>query len=327
MSNAGTPDVRTPSRNWRDIALMIVLLALMIGGLAGLAVATGWSETKAQLMRLGVIQIAALLGLSLVNYLARTVRWHFFARRLGLPSGALRDIRHYLGGFAMSATPGRVGELIRMRWLRRETGWSYDRLAPLVLVDRAADLAAMAIILGLALIFSQTGIAGAIPLAILALGTAFVFTHPDLLSNVVTVGYRSTGLFPRLMGKVRRAARSLGAFTTPWTLIISAFLGIIGWMAEGYAFYLILGWLGSNVSFWTATAIFVFSTLAGGLTGAPGGVGGAEAAMIGLLSLNGVSLETAVAATLIIRLVTFWFAIGIGLFIFPIAERKAGLAK
>ena len=70
-------------------------------------------------------------------------------------------------------------------------------------------------------------------------------------------------------------------------------------------------------------AIFTFSTLAGGLTGAPGGVGGAEAAMIALLALQGVPLEVSVPATAVIRLTTLWFAIGIGLAVFPVAERAS----
>ena len=54
-----------------------------------------------------------------------------------------------------------------------------------------------------------------------------------------------------------------------------------------------------------------------------GGVGGAEAAMVALLSLEGVGLETSVPATAIIRVTTLWFAIGIGLILFPIAEKHS----
>ena len=92
-------------------------------------------------------------------------------------------------------------------------------------------------------------------------------------------------------------------------------------MAEGYAFHLLLMWMGADIGFWMAVAIFVFATLAGGLTGAPGGVGGAEAAMIALLMVQHVPLEVSVPATLIIRVTTLWFAIGIGLIVFPFAER------
>ena len=108
------------SRRLRDRLLLAGLLALVGLGLVGLAAKTGWDETLAQIGKLGFGQIVVLLGLSLVNYVFRGLRWHLLARRLGLETGLLQDMRHFLGGFAMSVTPGRVGELVRMRWLRRE---------------------------------------------------------------------------------------------------------------------------------------------------------------------------------------------------------------
>ncbi|MEM9477465.1 MAG: lysylphosphatidylglycerol synthase transmembrane domain-containing protein [Pseudomonadota bacterium] len=312
---------RARSQSRRDLWILGGLFALMVVGLLGLAAATGWEETVAEIGKLKALEIAVLLALSLVNYGFRGFRWHLFARRLGLPTGLGQDLRHFIGGFAMSATPGRVGELVRMRWLKRETGWSFERTAPLVLVDRASDLVAMALILALALALSAAGIAGAVPVVILALAAAYVATHPSLLGGLAGFGYRILGVFPRLFARIRAAARSLAAFRGPWLIVLAAVLGIIGWLAEGYAFHLLLMWMGANVGFWTAVAIFVFSTLAGGLTGAPGGVGGAEAAMIALLTLEGVPLEVSIPATLIIRVTTLWFAILLGLAVFPVAER------
>lgn len=312
---------RSNGRRLRDFLLVAGLLGLFLAGLAGLAAATGWEETWHQLSRLTLAQVGILLALSLVNYIFRGGRWHLFARTLGLPTTLGQDLRHFLGGFAMTVTPGRVGELIRMRWLKRETGWAVERTAPLVLVDRASDLAAMSLILGLSIALSATGIAGAIPVAILAALGAYVATRPRLLAFFVTRTYKLIGLWPRLFGRVRMAARSLRQFSKPGVLSISLGLGIIGWLAEGLAFHILLMWMGADIGFFTAVAIFVFSALAGGLTGAPGGVGGAEAAMIALLKLQGVPMEVSVPATAVIRLTTLWFAIGIGLAIFPFAER------
>lgn len=311
------------SRRLRDRLLLAGLLALVGLGLVGLAAKTGWEETLAQLGRVGFAQIAALLGLSLVNYVFRGLRWHLLARRLGLQTTLAQDLRHFLGGFAMSVTPGRVGELVRMRWLRRETGWPVERTAPLVLMDRASDLATMALILALGIGLGTGGILYAGPVVIVALVLAFVATRPRLLAGIVTIAYRATGLLPRLMAQLRHAARSLARFSTPMVVAAALGLGAIGWMAEGYAFHLLLIWLGAGVNFWTAVVIFTFSTLAGGLTGAPGGVGGAEAAMIALLALQGVPLDVSVPATAVIRLTTLWFAIGIGLAVFPVAERAS----
>ncbi len=271
-----------------------VLLALFLAGILGLAAATGWQETAAQIARLSAVQIGGLLVLSLANYLMRALRWHVFARRLGLPVGPLQSLRHYLGGFAMSVTPGRVGELVRMRWLRRETGWSVERTAPLALVDRASDLAVMALILALAVSLAAGGMGGGLAVAVAALAVAYAATRPRLIAAAVTLAYRATGRLPGFCprrGSPR--ARSLSRFSHPPVLLAALALGFAGWLAEGFAFHLLLGWMGSDIGLWKASGIFVFATLAGRLTGTPGagGVGGAEAAMIALLSLEGVPME------------------------------------
>lgn len=311
-------------RRWRDVALLGGLAVLVVAGLFGLAAATGWEETLAAFGRLTLVEVAFLLVLSLANYIFRGLRWHLFASRLGLTMTIVQNLRHFLGGFAMSVTPGRVGELVRMRWIRRETGWSFERTAPLVLADRASDLAAMAILLAAALALSTKGMVGAAPVAAFALVIALIATRPALLKMVADLGHRATGRrLPRLFVRVRRAAESLGAFSSPSVLLIATALGLIGWLAEGWAFHLLLMWMGADIGFWMAVGIFVFATLAGGLTGLPGGLGGAEAAMVALLALDGVPLEIAVPATLIIRVTTLWFAIGIGLLVFPVAERTS----
>ena len=45
--------------------------------------------------------------------------------------------------------------------------------------------------------------------------------------------------------------------------------------------------------------------------------------MVALLSLQGVPLEVSLPATAVIRLTTLWYAIAIGLVVFPFATRAA----
>ena len=325
MSSTNTPlpaPAAAPlARRARDLALMAALFGLMLAGLAGLAAATGWQETLDHMAGLSFLQIAGLLSLSLVNYAFRGLRWHIFTRSLGLRTGLAQNLRHFLGGFAMSVTPGRVGELVRMRWLRRETGWSFERTAPLVLADRASDLAAIALILGGSVALSTGGIKGAVPVTLAALAAAIIATRPALLAALVTLAYRASGLAPRLFARLRGAAKSLRRVSNGPVLASALGLGLVGWLAEGYAFYLLLMWMGADVPLVMAIGIFVFATLVGGLTGAPGGIGGAEGTMIALLALQGIPFEVSLPATLIIRVTTLWFAIGLGLVIFPFAER------
>ena len=304
-----------------------LLLGLFLLGMVGMAFASGWEETLAQIRKISALQIALLLLLSLTNYFARGLRWHIYTRALGLPTTMLQDFRHYLGGFALTVTPGRVGELIRLNWIIREAGVPYARTAPLALVDRAADLVSVGLLLALTLALSTTGISGGIPVAITAIIVAIVVTRPTLFHWIVTLGWKTLGKFPRLFATIRSATRRLHAFSTPRIAIPALLLGAIGWFAEGFAFHLLLIWLGVDISVWTSVSIFLFAMMAGGATGMPGGLGGAEITMLGLLALQGIPLEITLPVTAIIRATTLWFAILIGLGVFPIAERQARRGK
>jgi uncharacterized protein (TIRG00374 family) len=326
MMSADTPIPnleKSPSRRGsRDRLIVAVLLLALAVGLVGLARSAQWDDILSALSRLGWHELAILLALSLVNYVLRSVRWHLFAHSLGFSTPAALNASHYLGGFAMSVTPGRVGEFVRIRWLARDAGVALDRAFPVVLGDRASDLASLAILLAASLMLAAKGIEGAVFITLLALTAAFVAIHPRLLATVVSTIYRLAGRrAPRLFARLRRSALSLEAFAKGGVLLPALLLGMAGWAAEGYAFHLLLTWFGVDIGLWRALAIFIFSTLAGGLTGAPGGLGGAEAAMVALLSLDGTPLGVAVAATAVIRVTTLWFAVAIGLVAFPLAER------
>ncbi|MEM7441385.1 MAG: lysylphosphatidylglycerol synthase transmembrane domain-containing protein [Pseudomonadota bacterium] len=298
--------------------LLVLGLFVLCGALA-LMTASG-EDIWHQITRLTLTQILLLLALSLLNYGARALRWFLYARAIGVPLGLVQTVRHYLGGFALTMTPGRLGELIRVRWIGRETGAGVELTAPLVLVDRAADLAATALLLTASVVLMAGGIAGAVPVAALGLAAAVVATRPRLFRWTVTSLWKMTGRWPRIFARARRASKTLRPFSNPTIAVPALLLGFIGWFAEGYAFYLLLDWMGAPVPLWTCIGIFVFAMMTGGATGLPGGIGGAEAAMLALLALQGVPLEVALPATAIIRITTLWFAVGLGFSTFPWAE-------
>ncbi len=306
----------------KDLLFGLGMLALFIIGMGMIIAYTGWSETAASLAKLGWGQMAILLGLSLGNYTLRALRWHLLSRALRLPVSLARNGVIYLAGFALTITPGRVGELVRLRWIRRDTGTKMLQSAPIMLGDRAADLAGVAVLLLIAALLGLGGAGGVYWVAALSLVLAFLATNPKLLTVLITLGWRSFGRGARLFAGLRRTVRQLSRFTTAQVALPVLALSALGWLLEGYSFYLLLGWLGVGLGFWMAVGVFLFSMLGGGATGLPGGLGGAEAVMVGLLSLQGVPLEISLPATIIIRITTLWFAILIGILIFPIAERK-----
>jgi uncharacterized protein (TIRG00374 family) len=305
---------------------LIVLAIFVACGVLAFFTASG-EDIWHQITLLSFAQIGILLALSLVNYSFRATRWFLYGRALGLDLGLWQVMRHYLGGFALTMTPGRLGELVRIRWINRETGASVERTAPLALVDRAADLASSGLLLAAAMLIMAGGISGGIPVAIFAIIVAIVATRPTLFRWCVTRLYKIIGRKPRLFARARRAAQSLKPFSQPKVAIPAFALGFIGWFAEGYALYLLLTWMGADISVWACVGIFVFSMMTGGATGLPGGIGGAEAAMLALLSIQGIPLEIAIPATAIIRITTLWFAVGLGVLFFPLAEAASSRGR
>ncbi len=105
-------------------------------------------------------------------------------------------------------------------------------------------------------------------------------------------------------------------------LLYGIVLGLLAWGAEGLAFYYIMHVLGSDLSLSTALFIYAFSILVGALSFLPGGLGGFEVTMVTLLILNHVAQPQAVAATVLIRLVTLWFAVALGVIALTMPARK-----
>jgi len=82
-------------------------------------------------------------------------------------------------------------------------------------------------------------------------------------------------------------------------------------------------YLAETVAGWDPwSGIFVHSValLGGALSMLPGGVGGAEVALTLLLDRMGLTLTDAVVAAVLIRLVTFWYAIVLGAVVWFLSE-------
>jgi len=303
------------------IRYTIAMLLLVVLGFAIAEISTSNAHNVWE--KLGLItfgQWMIVLGLALADYLLRAARWQIYLQTMKLWVPPLRSVFHYIGGFAFTLTPARVGELVRLHWVAESTGRKETDLLPLGLIDRVSDLIATGILLVTAIGFTSLGGGGAIVPVLFAFGIVYIATHPGFLRRSVEVTYRVIKRFPRAFASMRRSLGDIRIFMKARVLFPTTALGIIGWLAEAYALYLILDWLGAPLSFWLVLFIFKSALLGGGATGMPGGVGGIEAIMVGLLTLNDVPLDVALASTAIIRAATLWFAVVLGFMSFPLAQ-------
>ena len=293
--------------------------------LASFSIYADLSEIGDRLRGFGWWSFVAALGLALVNYVLRLVRWSLYLAHTGLAVPLRIRVLTFLAGFALSITPGKLGELIKSYLLRESCGIPVTRSAPIVIAERVTDLLAL-LILGLAGV-AFYGVARSMVVAgaaVIAVGFV-VLAWPRLAHVVIALVCRPRPLqrfAPRLLGMYDGLATLLRPRPLSWATA----LALIAWLAECVGFSLIIsGFPGAAVPLGLATLIYAATTIAGALSFLPGGLLVTEASMTLLLieSSGGMDQATAVAATILTRLATLWFAVAIGVIALAVLRRIA----
>lgn len=296
---------------WRLRALILSIVVATAGYLA-FSLWGGWEEVVAAFVQIGLLGTLIALSLSLVNYGLRFGRWQLYLSQLGHRVPWSPSLRIYLSGFALTTTPGKAGEAFR-GVLLKQRGVPFPATFAAFISERLSDLVAIVLLtlVGLAQYPQARGIVLAGVLGIVVVLACL--SSQTLLDRLHRWASARQG---KLMALVAHASEMLGGARRchrPGLLGVATVISVVAWGAEALAFYWMLGWLGADISLSFAIFVYALSMLAGALSFLPGGLGGAEAVMVSLLVLKGMTMPAAIAATVFIRLATLWFAVVIGL--------------
>ena len=304
-------------------ALIVSILLTMVG-YAVAVLWSGYAETWQAVSSLGLGMWLLVLLLSFINYVIRYARWEIYLASLDTPSIPRRQhFLIYLAGFALTTTPGKAGEAIRSYYLK-PYGVGYGQSLSVLFVERLMDLLAVILIALLSTryfedpaYFTAACLAGLVVLAILPL------VHYRPLWNWLAV--TANNISPKLGNPVNKLVGMINdsaVLLKNRLLYGGLLLAIVAWGLEGYGFYLVLHVLGLEVNPLVAVGIYSIAVLIGAMSFFPGGLGGTEVVMGLLLIAVGADNATAVAATLICRLATLWFAVVLGLGALAIVARS-----
>lgn len=314
------PSLHHLLNGWRFNALIGVIVLSALGYLL-IMLWGGWDDVVSALIRVGAGGTLAALGLSLVNYYFRFLRWEHYLKILNCQVPFWPSLKIYIAGFSLTATPAKAGEMLRSIFLR-DYGLSYHASLGAFLSERVSDLIAI-LLLSLLGLWEYPG--GWLLCALTGLVIVLVLIGIQQKSWLMSIERWALknessriGAAVHFFTKILIAFRSCFALTT---LSYGAFLGVIAWGAEALAFYYILHLLGVDVSLYSAIFIYAFSVLVGAITFLPGGLGGVEVTMVQLLVLNHATRADAVVATIIIRLATLWFSVLLGLLALPLIKK------
>ena len=287
--------------------LVYVAFALFSDARALSATLSGWPW----------LWLPAVVGLTLVNYLLRLLKWHWYLHLLEVPIGFRDSARIFGVGMLMVMTPGKAGEFLKSYMVKKVTGTPMIVTAPAVLAERVTDGIAMLLLasVGLYLFPSMAARGVAITASVGFLAFIVIMQIRPLALWFLAFGERIPGV-RKFAGMFRQFYESSYTIFRLRNLLISIGIGIVSWASEGLAYFVVLAGFGVEVTVQNVgIAIFIFciSVVIGAVVASPGGLGGVEAGLAGFsIQILKLSTTTATAAALLIRFCTLWFGVLIG---------------
>jgi HAD superfamily phosphoserine phosphatase-like hydrolase len=299
--------------------LPVVALALLGYGLLGI-----WSQGDQLLPLLKSLwpQIALGLLLVLLGYGIRYGRWRLLLHALQQHPPISADARIWMGSYAFTATPGKSGEAVRSLLLKQECGVPVPPTLMALVVERLTDGTAVLLLLVInlpLLLRWQVPLAVPIGIGVAAVIGGWLVLHSPWAKNQLKTSAKR--LLPRKLASAGgEGLAALRQLLQPAVLLQATLIGALAWSLEGVSLWLLLRGMGMEaVGIGGATIAHTAAGLLGALTLLPGGLGSTEAGTVGLLALQGVGVAAALPSTLLIRLMTLWFAtaLGVGCLLWP----------
>lgn len=297
---------------YRAVILSVVFSAL---GYLGFSLWGGWQDVSSAIGKVGALGFTIAMLMSLANYGLRFLRWQGYLKAFGHVVPWKASLQIYLSGFALTITPGKAGEALR-GVLLKHWGMPYSQSFAAFFSERLSDLFAIVLmtLFGLSL-YPDARLMIGVGIALVVVGFT-VLSQRRLIEHLAHLvpeqGGRLVGLLRHFFNVLLEAQRC----HRPGLLLRSTLLSVLAWSAEALAFHWILNWMGADIPLTFTVFVYALSMLAGALSFMPGGLGGAEAVMVALLVWKGMPSANAIAATVLIRLATLWFAVGIGAIFF-----------
>ncbi|MEM8641236.1 MAG: HAD-IB family hydrolase [Cyanobacteria bacterium P01_G01_bin.54] len=305
-----TTVVRIPRWERGLILTLLAAAALYLGGVFW----SGAGQFQAALAQFPLWLVPGLLLLVFCGHCLRFARWQWYLHQLGYPVPWRSSLQIFLASMALTASPGKAGEAIRAVFLKHHHQIPLTPSLAALACEQFTDAGAVILLVGLGVTMLPQGQWAIAAIALIQLLLLLALQYPAWLKRRCLQPLEQW----RILSKTLQHLESLidnASRLLRWRVLLGATgLAMLSWSLEGLVLYGIFRALGVNVlALPQAVVIHLASGIIGVLSLSPGGLGSNEAATVGLALLYGVGRETAITATVLIRLMTLWFAVTMGL--------------
>ncbi|HEY6528108.1 MAG TPA: lysylphosphatidylglycerol synthase transmembrane domain-containing protein [Cellvibrionaceae bacterium] len=281
---------------------LIVLLGVVVY-IAVLSTTDDGAGLIQKISQLSLNNLIAPIGLSLMSYLFRFVRWRLILKQLGHKLPLKSDCLYYLSGFALTMTPGKSGETIRSAFLLQAKVPVQTSLSAFV-IERSFDL------LVVGLLATLLFIPALVTLLLFLSALAIICFIGAQLAKKRWLGFNVS--LPKIALHMLDMVSHASIALKPKCVLAYALLGCAAWGAQGLGFYYIVHLFTQDVYMLRAISTYCAGLFVGAASLIPGGIGVTEGSLSWLLQTQGLDQNSAILSALISRGCTLWLAVAIG---------------
>ncbi len=302
-----------------------ILISLAIAGLLYIAfsIYANFDHVAMAFTEFNWFLFPLLLFLSFMNYVTRFLKWDYYLSLLNIRVKKIDSFSIFMSGLIMSVTPGKMGELLKSYLVKEITKTPISKTAPIIMVERITDFTSLILITLVGAYEFNYGREIVVGVGIFFFLVLILISNKNIALAIIKMLEKISYLRKHILS-IHQAYESSYQLLRPLPLIYMTVLSLVSWLFECLGYHLILINFNIDVSFLWAAFSYGFSTIVGAITMLPGGLGVTEGSLTFLLVQNNYPKDVAVASTFIIRVVTLWFAVIIGIMSVSFYQNRFG---
>ncbi len=246
------------------------------------------------------------------GFAIRFIKWNYYLKVLNIHVPLRKNFITYLSLYSMNITPGRLGRVLVAFTVNRVANTRIASTLPIVTFDIFTDFIGVAIVALATAIYFNTYALYVLILDIVLM-MPYVFILNGWFYRMLKHRLRNSGWFLRLSLYGDEYFASQSKLNKPRTYFVSLATSIPAAFFNAMALFFALMAIGTMPHIITTAFIQTSSELFGAVTGLPGNIGVTDGALVALLgSIMHLSAADSSAVTIMSRLATLWFGVGLG---------------
>ncbi|MCH7722796.1 MAG: flippase-like domain-containing protein [Bacteroidetes bacterium] len=302
-----------------------ILVSIVIAGIVYLTFAlyADYQKVIDAFSNFNWLLLPLLLILSLFNYITRYFKWDYYLSVINVKIKKVDSLLIFMSGLIMSITPGKVGELLKSYLVKEVTNTPISKTAPVIFAERITDFISLLLITIIGAYTFDYGLMPTIVISVFFIILILILSNKKISLKILSSLEKLSFLRKHLIN-IHLAYESAYQLLRPIPLLKMTVISIIAWGFECLGYYIIL--LNFHIEFglFWASFSYAFAIIAGAISMLPGGLGVTEGSLTYLLIQKGIADNVAVATTFIVRVVTLWFAVLVGIASVSFYQKRFG---